>query len=201
MAVYDKNIVIDSPIQESMPKENESLIYFSDGAFYPYLKYFLNQVTKIPNSHIFLRDYAENNPFLEQGQTPKIYCEMYEFNTPCISGNFDSNGDMYLFAQTKYRIYFINDNWRAPFLFEATMKGNVDNIDKISADFLRAFRDHKFRFSVPKTITMGSKKEHKGLSVYPILTYDILMNGYLIQNIQQLENMPFDKVNLGVNLE
>lgn len=201
MAVYDKNVTIDPIFNEPLPKNNESIIYFSDGQFYPYLKYFINQSTKIPNTHIFIRDYGENNPFLEQSQSPKVYCEMYDFKTPCITGKFDANGDMYLFAQVRYRIYFVNDNYRAPFLFEAAMKGNVDKFEQVAKDFLKAYREQKFRFCVPKTMTLSSSKEHKGLSTYPIIIYDVFMSGYIVQNIKELENIPFDEAHLGINLK
>lgn len=201
MAIYDKNISPDPTLNEPLPKTNENYIHFSDGAFYPYLKYLINQVTKIPNTHIFIKDYGENNPFLQQSKEPKVYCEMHDFRTPCISGAFYGNGDMHLFAQVMYRVYFVNDNYRAPFLFESALKGNIDSLDKVTKAFIRAYNDLKFRFCTPKTITISSKKAHKEFSTYPILIYDVLMNGYIIQNIEELENMPFDQVNGQINLK
>lgn len=195
MAVYDNHQTTE------LPKQNEVVTHFSDGGFYPFLKYFLNYVTKVPNEFIFIKDYAENNPFLEQSKTPKIYCEMYDFATPMISGNFDLNGDMFVMGRAKYRVYFVNDNWRAPFLFEASMKGNVDNLDNIKRAFIEVYTERKKKYATPQLMTMGIRKEHEAISVFPIISYDILMYGYLTQNIKELESMPFDDVFAGVILK
>lgn len=200
MPIYDKNIT--TPIEEeALPKTNENYIHFSDGAFYPFLKYLISTTTGIPNSHIYIKDYGENNPFLEQSKAPKVFCELYKFDTPSISGSFDYNGNMLLFAHTKYRVYFVNDNWRAPFLFEASFKGNVDKLENIIKDFKEAKEVHKLILHTPEQLTMGTKKEHKGFSTYPIVTYDVLMSGYIIQNIKELESIPFDRIEDAVILK
>ncbi len=199
MAVYDRNVNI--PDADLLPKQDNANIHFSDGGFYPYLKYLINQSTKVPNTHIYIRDYGENNPFLEQSKDPKIYCELFEFDSPCISGNFNARGDMSLYASVKYRVYFVNDNKRSPFLFEAMLKGNVDVLEKVTRDFIELYKTSRIAVPTPSTITMPSRKVHKGFSVYPIIIYDVVMSGYITQNIKELENVPFNEIDMAVILQ
>lgn len=193
--LYDKNIPQEP---EALPKETTSTIAFTDGGFYPFLKYLIHKATKVPNENIAIRDYGANNPFLYQGQEPKIFCDLIEFSSPSMSGFFDGYGDMNIVMNTKYRVYFCNDTFRSPLLFEASLKGNTDIMRSIMVEFFETYKDKGFY--VPQNITMSSKKSTKGVSVYPIVAYDITMIGYGIFNIEDLENVPFDKFSGDVNI-
>lgn len=202
MPLYDSNVSqTDNFGAERLAKRDEQYIYFSDGGFYPYLKYLINKSTGIPNGSIYLSGYGENNPFLQQDKAPKVFLELFMYRSPCMSGYFDGYGDTHIFMQTKYRVYFVNDNYRAPFLFEAALKASSGKLDEISKKFAEYVKQYKDKLFMPSQISMGSNKTHKEFSFYPIISYDVFMSGAITHNIKELENVPFDDIDNGVILQ
>lgn len=194
--LYDKNL---EPLPDSLPKEVQDNIFFTDGGFYTFLKYLIHKATDVPNSNISQKNYGENNPFLQQGSDPKVFLELIDYGSPTMSGFFDSDGNMNIIMNVKYRIYFCNDPIRSPLLFESALKGNPDIIRVVMEEFFETYKD-KVLYS-PQTITMNSKKNLKNDGIYQIICYDISMIGYQVFNIEYLKNVPFDKFSGGINIE
>lgn len=174
--------------------------YFVDGAFYTWLKYMLNYSTSIPNENIYLKNNGEGNPFLEQGSSPKIFCELYEYSSPAMTGKFNANGDFSILMHARYRIYFVNDSYRAPVLFESCFKGNADYFQKVSNDFVSKYQNEGISLSIPRSVSMRKNRTLIGTSVYPIINYDVELIGRQTHNIDRLKNVEFDNCEGGIHL-
>lgn len=199
MPLYDSSVTATGA--NANAKTSEISTNFIDGGFYTWLKYFLTYTTGFTNDRIFLRGYGENNPFLDQSSTPKIYCELYEFNSPSLSGHLDSSGNVSIFMQSKYRIYFVNDGFRAPFLFEAALKSNPDDLMAVNKKFTETYKNQGLDINIPSNILMHKNKTLSGMSVYPIINYDVELIGYQTHNIEKLKNISFDDIANGIVLK
>lgn len=200
MPLYDVNIPKDPVLgSENLPQEHIKNIEFHDGAFYPFLKLLIHESTKIDPKNIYYKGYGEQDPFFDQSGVPKAFCERYEFSSPALSGEMDADGNLTLLSAITYRVYFLNDIARSPILFEAAVKAYTDTLRKINIALDKAYKNKVV--SIPRVISIGKQKHAEGLSLYPIIIYDVFMCGHITQNLKELENIPFDSISGGINLK
>lgn len=199
MPLYDKDIP-KNPIvgDEALPTTNTTNISFTDGSFYPFLKFFINMTTKIPNEYIYYKGYGQNDPFLEQSGVPRAYIEQYEFGTPAMSGDMDGYGDLTILQAITYRVYFANDMKRAPLLFEHAIRTYPDKLNEINKVIMKEFA--KEAVSLPRIFSIKDRKHYQGMSIMPIVGYDVFCVGHVTINVKELENTPFDDINGGIKL-
>lgn len=191
MPIYDNNI---PKKPETLDKEYNTAIQFSDGGFYPFLKYLIAKITNYDINQIYLADYGENNPFLEQSGKPKIFTRLIDFNSNSLTSILYANGNTSIIADSKYRVYFANDNVRGPLLLEATLKGSTDYLHYIIMEYRDMFDKNK-QITMPDNITMASKKVLvREDNVFPIIAIDIVIRGKIYFNIDELRNAEYDSV-------
>lgn len=191
MPIYDNDI---KQQPDMLDKQVNTPYQFSDGGFYPFLKYLLQKATNYKASQIYVKDYGENNPFLEQSGIPKIYCDLIDFNSQSMTSILYANGNTSIIIDCKYRIYFANDNVRGPLLLESALKGSGEELHYIIKEYKEMFEKNK-QISLPDNITMASKKVLvKDGNVFPIIAIDIVMRGKLYYNIEELRSAEYDSV-------
>lgn len=191
MPIFDKNI---SNTFENLDKEKNTAYNFSDGGFYPFLKYLLLKITNYNPSQISIKDYGENNPFLEQSKTPKIYCELVDFYSRAMSSIIYSNGNTSLMCDVVYSVYFANDNFGGSILLENALKGSSDEIMEVTKDYKDMYQKNT-QISLPEVISMRNKRVLKrDDNIFPIISIDIFMRGKIYFNIEKLRNKEYDDI-------
>lgn len=201
MPLYDRNIT-SSVNEETLAKVSQSKIDFADGGFYPFLKFFINKTTKIPNDLIRISGYGENNPFLEQSSKPKVFVELINFKSPSLKNCYNGSGEVKLFTQTEYQIYFVNDTMRAPMLFETAIRGYWDKCQQILKEFEYFVQTFKGRVFAPSQISLKSQKRlYNTRNTYPIVVLNVYMGGFVIIDIAELENREFDDIDTTIILK
>lgn len=212
MALHDSDIKqSDIPNGEDLlSKSNKQEIGFADYGFYPFLKFLINYTTKIPNDNIRISGFGEDNPFLDQSNVPKVFVEQIMYNSPMMSGGYDSEGNVAMFMETTYRVYFVNDTYRetdSPYLkslhyaFEASLKADTGKLGDIATAFYKYADTNKVRLFKPSQITMLPRKNYMTNGLYPIITIDVSMNGYINYNDETLKNKSFNEAELGIILQ
>lgn len=200
MPLYDSNLPKDSIFSgDTLPQEHIKNIEFHDGAFYPFLKLLIQESTKMDAKNIYYKGYGEQDPFFDQSGVPKAFCERYEFSSPALSGEMDADGNLTILSSVTYRVYFLNDIARSPILFEAAVKAYTDALININKALEQEYKNKVV--SIPRVMSIGKQKHAEGLSLYPIIIYDVFMCGHITQNLKELENIPFDSISGGINLK
>lgn len=198
MPLYDDNVNIDIENQNVVIEHN---ISFQDGGFFPFLKYLIHKATNLPLERIAIRDYNQENIFLNQDDKPCVFCEIIDYESIAMSGEMYGNGDIDIINSVKYRVYSVNDSYRIPLLIEYALKANPDDIvsiiKEISDTELGKTIYNKY-LDVPSTITMSRKKTKYMGSIYPVVAIDITMVGKMRENLENLKNMPFDDIAGGI---
>lgn len=198
MAYYGNDV---NQQQQPVQKELKTKIPYIDGSFYPFLKLLLNKACGVPNKFIYIRGYGENDPFLDTSIEPKVFVELISFDTPAMSGELDGLGNVSAFSSSTYMVYFVNDIFRSPILFESSIKLFSETMSSINDEFKKVYANSR-SVSLPKIISLKKEKIKMefNMGLYPIVVYSVYMAGVITHNLDELKNTPFNDVKTTLKL-
>lgn len=175
---------------EPVQKEHITRIDFVSGGFYPFLKLLLQRSCGIDERLIYIRAYGQNDPFLDQSSEGKVYVENFMHSTPLSSGKLQGDGRVSIWTTTRYNVFFVNDLYRSPVLFESAIKVYNDDLVDSVQEFRRVYgANHSV--AVPEQISVGTQKMLNTEGLYPLVYYDVFLAGWLTYNLSELKNTPF----------
>lgn len=175
---------------EPVQKEHITRIDFVSGGFYPFLKMLLQRSCGISDRLIYIRAYGQQDPFLDQSDQPKVYVENYWHTTPLSSGKLLGDGRVSIWATTRYNVFFVNDLYRSPVLFESAIKVYSDDLEESVQEFRKVYGNNH-SVAVPEQISVGKQKMLNTEGLYPLVYYDVFLAGWLTYNLTELKNTPF----------